>query len=583
MKTRHRFLFLRLGVLLASTALSGAEPPTEGPTDERFGVMTHFAHGWDPALIPSIAQGEISQIRDEIYWANVEPRKNQFSFPPAFDRYMADLKQARISPFIVLSFENPNYDGNDTPHTADGIAAYGRYAVEVLRHYGSQIKAVEIWNEYNGSFARGPATQDRAATYAQMLRAAYTAIKKERPDVTVVGGATSGIPLPYWRRLIEQGALEYVDAISVHPYRYDQPPEGLEHEIAGLRELMRADPTGKVRPIWVSEIGWYTKAAGARGDLPIDDRVQAQFLVRSYALLLSADVARIYWYLYRDYQGLAMGLVREESTHSPKLAYRAFATLARQLRGARFVQREPTPADLYSLVFQRPNGESVRVMWSLQPRNLPASGVTAIVDLEGRVVDPGQGLSLSESPLFVTGPLRDLPGPAAEKETLTDSVRDFSTGQPAGAWSYGIFQGNNLAFVPLSSVQRDDWNERWKGDFPYLALTATDQHPSASGDSPIAAVRRWVSPIDGRVRISGSFRSNVEGDGVGVSIVVEGNRRSRTVLGGGRNNSIVENFDFVLSVRRGSTVDFAVDPGPATNLDFDATKVSVVIRPEEGL
>jgi len=32
--------------------------------------------------------------------------------------------------------------------------------------------------------------------------------------------------------------------------------------------------------------------------------VQARFLVRSYSLLLSAGVPRIYWILLRDYNGL---------------------------------------------------------------------------------------------------------------------------------------------------------------------------------------------------------------------------------------------------------------------------------------
>ena len=78
----------------------------------------------------------------------------------------------------------------DWQSVADPRAAV-RYAVEVLRHYGSEIKAVEIWNEYNGTFCKGPATQDRSGTYLRMLRAAYTAIKRERPDVLVLGGATS--------------------------------------------------------------------------------------------------------------------------------------------------------------------------------------------------------------------------------------------------------------------------------------------------------------------------------------------------------------------------------------------------------
>lgn len=549
--------------------------------DPRFGVMTHFAQGWDPALIPLVARGSIPEVRDELYWSVVEPQPGGFSFPAQYDHYLAALRRHHVDPLIVLSFENGNYDGGDTPHTPEALAAYARYAVEVLRRYGAQIKAVEIWNEYNGSFSKGPATEDRAGAYLRMLRAAYGAIKRERPDVIVVGGATSGVPLPYWEKLLAGGALDCMDALSVHPYRYDQPPEGLETEIGGLQDLVRKYNGGNSRPVWVTEIGWSTKASEAPGDLAIDDNVQAQFLVRAYALLLSADVSRIYWYLFRDYNGLTMGLVRDDAQHTAKPAYQALATLVRQLRQARFVRREDTPEDLYSLRFERPSGEAVRVVWSLRPRLVAAAGATGAVDLNGRAVAVRGPLALSESPLFITGPLTGLPSaPPMGETTLADSARDFSDSPGAGEWAYGDFVGDSADFSPLSSLAASDWAKSWGGDYPYLSLAAEDQHPSALGGTPVAAVRRWRSNYDGIVRIAGRFRCGLQGDGVGVSVAVDGQRRFRELLGGGKGNPIVETFDFTLPVQRGTVVDFVVDPGPEANIDYDATAVSATIRKE---
>jgi hypothetical protein len=34
------------------------------------------------------------------------------------------------------------------------------------------------------------------------------------------------------------------------------------------------------------------------------------------------------------------------------------------------------------------------------------------------------------------------------------------------------------------------------------------------------------------------------------------------------------------AVHRGTTLDFAVDPGPAADIDYDSTEVSIVIRSE---
>ena len=156
-----------------------------GAADASIGVMTHFAQGWDTSWADTAGGISISGVRDEIYWAQVETSPGVYLFPAAFDAYMARLKRDGISPLVILDFANPLYDGGNTPYTAAGIAAYARYCVAVLGHYGPQIEAVEIWNEYNGSFCTGPATNDRAGTYAAMLKKAYSAIKAARPDVTV--------------------------------------------------------------------------------------------------------------------------------------------------------------------------------------------------------------------------------------------------------------------------------------------------------------------------------------------------------------------------------------------------------------
>ena len=568
--------FLLLLALAAEPALFAAGPDSPA-ADERFGVMTHFAQGWDPAMIPQIAAGGIFQVRDELYWDSVEGNKGVFKFPETYDRYLGALDRQKISPLIVLSFENHNYDGGATPYTPEAFAGYARYAVEVLRHCGPQVKAVEIWNEYNGTFNHGPASQDRAHNYGAMLRVVYAAIKRERPDVIVVGGATSGVPLPYWEKLLANGALDHLDALSVHPYRFAQAPEGIEDEIKSLQALVQRYNHGAAKPIWVTEIGWQIRPGSAGGDLKVDEATQARFLVRAFALLLSADVPRIYWYLFRDHEDFTMGLVHRDDARTPKPAYFAYATLIQQLQGAKFLQREATPPDLYSLVFRKPDGKEVRVLWSLTPRTLKLTGANAAVDIAGQPVAPGE-LAIGESPLFVTGPLRGLPPASPERgQEIANSVREFS-GVPGGYWTYGAFQSAAAVFVPLPNYEITDWQAAWSGLFPYLAITAVDQHPSVLNSLPVAAVRRWQSENGGRVRVTGSFRCGVEGDGVGVSIFVNGQMRFRKPLGGG--GAVAENFDLVELLPPKSTVDFVVDPGPGANIDHDATAVAVVIRAE---
>src|SRR4051812_25672633 len=101
--------FVSLAVF-AVPALPGATTP-----DSRFGAMTHFAQGWDTSWVGVAAAKSIGTVRDELYWEAVEPRKGVYTFPASYDAYMAKLKAANISPLIVLSFENSNYDGGMTP------------------------------------------------------------------------------------------------------------------------------------------------------------------------------------------------------------------------------------------------------------------------------------------------------------------------------------------------------------------------------------------------------------------------------------------------------------------------------------
>ncbi len=211
-------------------------PPTTPATPVLFfGAQAHFGQGWNVDLVPRITAGGMADVRDELYWQMVESSAGVFSFPANYDAYMTALRNAGISPLITLSFENTNYDGGQTPYTNAGFDGYARYATEVLKKYGTQVTAVEIWNEYNGSFAKGPATSDRAGTYLKMLRPAYTAIKAARPDVTVIAGSTAGVPLPYFEKLFAAGALNSLDAVSIHPYRTASAPEG-----ADIRQGLRA-------------------------------------------------------------------------------------------------------------------------------------------------------------------------------------------------------------------------------------------------------------------------------------------------------------------------------------------------------
>jgi hypothetical protein len=202
---------------------------------------------------------------------------------------------------------------------------------------------------------------------------------------------------------------------------------------------------------------------------------------------------------------------------------------------------------------------------------------TSVVDLLGAKMN-GSRLNVTDSPVFVTGPLSGLAGAdlALATAPLADAAAGFSDQQGYQGWNYGVFLGTSTTFEPLPTVRTTDWKQEWTGPYAAISITDVDQHPSSTGSENVSAVRRWVSSYDGTARISGRFRlAALQGDGVRIRVLVDGQVVHSATLS--TTTSISSTFDFQRAVRAGSTIDFAVDPGPAGNIDFDATLLTADI------
>ncbi|HEY5792416.1 MAG TPA: hypothetical protein VIS74_03900 [Chthoniobacterales bacterium] len=567
-----------------------------------FGIMTHFAQGWDRDVIPLAALAGIKDIRDELYWANLEKTKGQFSFPREFDAYMAAAKAANLIPLTVLSFGNKNYDDTpnspsygNAPYTDAGRAAYTRYCLEVLKHYGSQIEAAEIWNEYNGTFGKGPVAEDKAKYYFEMLKTVYGPIKQARPDLTVVGVSAVTAPIPYFEDLFKRGALKYMNALSFHPYRTQSTPEGLEGVLKKVNALVAKYNGGKTIPLWITELGWYVKGINSYSDVIVTEVDQAKYLVRAITLSVANNVEKFYWYHLRDDRSFpSSGVLRSpedpKGRHTPKPSYAAYANLIRQLNAATFVKREPALNEgVYSMLFNR-GGEEIRVLWSLEPVTLTAkAGVPlTVVDLMGvsRTVEPSGGvvnLPLTDIPVYVFGSLSDLPPvQKAIGELVADSEEEFSSVQGDDGWSYGIFIApapgapyDPAAWQQLPKYRTTIWGYEWIGDQPHLFLTPGGGHPGRDGGKPIWVVRRWISDVEGNIRFKGLVGHGTQGDGTTGRIFVDGKEVWKQLVGGGQPNQ--SKFDFTLPIKKGAVIDIAVDPGPGTDTSFDGTTSNVTL------
>ena len=567
--------------IAAFTRLPRLAPRHDGP----FGVMTHFAQGWDRELVPMMARIGLGQVRDEQYWAEVEREPGRYGFPADYVAYMTALRREGITPLLEMTFANPHYDAGTTPTSPAAQAAYARYGVALLDAYGDQVPALEVWNEINGSWCDGACRDDRVGTYAGMLAASWRAVKTRDPGVTIVGGGSAAIALPWFRQLAERGAFAHLDALAAHSYARE--PEDVLPELEGLVTLARSTAPERALPVWITEAGLA---------IPVDDaagrRKAAAWLVRLLTVLRAGGADRVYWYLLRDdgpFQG--MGLLRGPDSpyghHAPNPAYAAYATLIHLLDGTSHVGRDATDARTQAHLFAQ-DGRSVRVLWSSNGwgrLDYRAQAPLDLVDLMGNATrlvprDGRVSVELAEVPRYLVGPAT-LEREYRPDRLIADSRLDFSIVPDIGTWSYGYRRWNDAKgelgpILPMVPAE-DAWGAGWAvaaGD--RLALQRDQAHPAGTGPDAeqVWIVRRWRSGPGGEMRLSGTIeRPAPQGDGVEVLLLVDGEIRQRWRLAPG------ERVDYAIeaALQPGSMVDLVVTPGPAGEDSFDATVTTLTV------
>ncbi len=546
--------------------------------DSPFGAMTHFAQYNDPAVMALLGRAGIAHFRDEQYWNLIETKRNVFDYPQKFTSYMDEAATFSLRPLLVLDWSNRFYDyeeGDFTfPHSDSGRNGYINYTLNVLERYDGRVPFVEIWNEVNaGTFITGPATADKAGYYSLLLKEVYPAIKSSFPSVQVVAGATVPIAHGFFKSLFENGALPYLDAVSIHPYA--DFPDGVSLEISELRELIKAYNGGKTKPIWATEFSFVTSSES-------DQYVAASYLAQIACLMRSEGVERMYYYLTMDddlfpFRGLVGRASDDRGRFRPHPAFIAYATLIRQLHDATFERRFATSPSTYAFSFRR-GDEHISALWSNHPVTvfLSSSAPLIITNIMGSssTKSPVSGkvtLTLGKDVQYVAGPITSVTEVATD--LVADSISGYSKTVGENGWTYGYAELGSDAPYDLSAFKEMTWaiwggdNFRWARGGGYPFASGSQMHPSDAW-----AIRRWVSNVVEEVNLSGLISRGEGGDGVGVRIFVDGREIfHEDVSPGGSINYSIPN----VKVEVGSTVDFAVTQREESS--FDATTFTSMI------
>lgn len=453
------------------------------------GVNIHFTKGREKDL-DLIAAAGFKFIRMDFSWAGTERKRGEYDWS-AYDELTANLEKRGMRGIYIFDYSNGLYEeaisvrdshtGKDHKDTAspqhpESVAAFARWAAAAAKHFQGRRIVWEIWNEPNISFWK---PKPDVTQYAALALATAKAVRQADPNATIIAPGSSEFPWNFLEGMFKVGLLEYLDAVSVHPYRnYSKSPETAAEDYARLRGLIaRYLPAGKTPvPVISGEWGYASHDKGVSLD------TQAAFIVRQQLANLYQRVPISIWYDWKNdgldpaYNEHNFGTV-SNNLH-PKPAYLAVRAMTQELTGYRIARRlNLTNQADYVLLLVNAKGDQKLAAWTMGAEHtvpletgLDSTGNFSAHTWDGQVLPvrlQGRHLQLAlgplpqyvtlqaPSPLLMSGASWQIVEPvpslieagAADALRVTVRIRNPHGSRPLQARV--VLEGNGIQSAPL--------------------------------------------------------------------------------------------------------------------------------------
>ena len=342
------------------------------------GVNIHFTRGHERDL-DMIAEAGFRFIRMDFGWAATERKKGEYEWSE-YEELTSNLEKRGIRPYYILDYSNPLYEETVTgknpitgaehrdtasPQHPQSVAAFARWAAAAAGHFHGRHVVWEIWNEPNISFWK---PKPDAGQYTALALATCKAIREADAGATIVAPATSTFPWGFLDNFLKSGVLEYLDGVSVHPYRSkERPPETATADYLRLRGLIERYAPDEARKKIAIISGEWGYSSHTRGVSP---ETQAAFIARQQLSNLLDGVPISIWYDWEndgedpDENEQNFGTVTHDL--KPKPAYVAIQTLTRELSGYRIDHRHNTTNEKdFVLVLTNAKRQTRLAVWTV--------------------------------------------------------------------------------------------------------------------------------------------------------------------------------------------------------------------------
>lgn len=323
------------------------------------------------------AKAGFSRNRDDIRWSRCETIAGSIAMPDWQEKIFSEEKNSgEKSPIMILNIINFLYTGNLVPHAYDAtgcaqhincsstttgkytlkqqIVAYGRFCAAMATKYKGTKPIFEIGNEPDITRSFKGWNEEKyvdfsGADYAEILKKAYTEIKKVDPEATVISAGlcayandnTKGFGEEF---LAVEGITNYMDGFSLHPYTYTVNDYGDEISRANAAFFTQLDDAkaeldAAMKRDGTSGIGLYLTEVGSQAE---DERKQAVADVRTLVMSQAeptVEMVNVYNFVSKGTDLTAgenrYGIVRKNYA-GVKPSYVAVSNMNKRLAGAKF-------------------------------------------------------------------------------------------------------------------------------------------------------------------------------------------------------------------------------------------------------
>ena len=385
----RKLLMVFLPWLLSIRIAQGEEPFI-------IGVDTQLMNdnGTSAKVLRLLEEAGVTSVRDDAYWTTVEPRRGLMRIDPAWREYLSKAQEHRLRPLLVLGYGNPYYENYAKPRHPPVSLAFANYVSFVSRELADSVDLYEIWNEWDRD---NPVDAWATKDYNNLIEESVARIRKQKQPVTILAGAVTslGMDLGFADRLIQNGILNQVDGLSLHPYVHCRHEERHTPErwIAWLRWIDADLRTLAARPVplYLTEMGWPTNT----GKCGISEQTQAAFLARSFFLAQTVpDIKGLWWYGLIDSGRDSndpqqnFGLLKYDLSLKP--AYLTLKAISSTILEYRYDAEKSRELDSTYLLRFAKGAEQILVAWTTGVPRLTHVEASSMQHGTVRIIDSGQ-------------------------------------------------------------------------------------------------------------------------------------------------------------------------------------------------